>query len=201
METIRNYNAPSPLFLRVASSFAIGIAAIAGQFLAPDFPQQGLDLIDSFFIYALLAQFTHLGVAHLGLNLAGLALLAWGFSGLRSNGEWLWIQAGSLVWVAFYVAAIEPLNWYCGLSGALHFQFAACLLLAFFRSPGNLHKTWPLWVLAAGLLLKLLLEWNSGHHTDALVGGPIAYEAHRGGAFGGLLAGIVILLMKRGPNS
>lgn len=201
METIRNYNAPSQLFLGVASSFVIGIAAIAGQFLAPDFPQQGLDLIDSFFIYALLAQFTHLGPVHLGLNLAGLALLTWGFSEQRSHGEWLWIQATSLVWVAFYVAAIEPLNWYCGLSGALHFQFAACLLLALFRSPGNLQKTWPLWILAVGLLLKLLLEWNSGHHTDALVGGPIAYEAHRGGAFGGLFAGIVILLMKRGPTS
>jgi membrane associated rhomboid family serine protease len=201
LETIRNYNAPSQLFLRVASCFAIGITAIGAQFLAPDFPRQGIDLIDSFFIYALLAQFTHLGWAHLGLNLAGLALLAWGFSGQQNNWEWLWIQAVSLVWVAFYVAAIEPLNWYCGLSGALHFQFAACLLLTLFRSPGNLHKTWPLWVLAAGLLLKLLLEWNSGHHTDALVGGPIAYEAHRGGAFGGLFAGIIILLMERDSKS
>lgn len=201
MEAIRNYNATNPLFLRVVSSFVIGIMAIAGQIVAPDFAQQGLDLIDSFFIYAFLAQFTHLGWAHLGLNLAGLALLVWGFSGQQSSGEWLWIQAGSLVWVAFYVAAIEPLNWYCGLSGALHFQFSACLLLTLFRSPSQLRKTWPLWILAAGFLLKLLLEWNSGHSTDALVGGSIAYEAHRGGAFGGLFAGIVILWLKRGSSS
>ena len=35
METIRNYNAPSPLFLGVAYSFVIGILAIAGQVFAP----------------------------------------------------------------------------------------------------------------------------------------------------------------------
>ena len=201
METIRNYNAPRPLFLGLASSFVIGIMAIAGQLFAPAFPQQGLDLIDSFFIYALLAQFTHLGLAHLGLNLAGLALITWGFSTRRGAGEWIWIQVASLAWVALYVAAIEPLAWYCGLSGALHFQFTACLLLALFRSPASLKRSWPLWALAAGLLAKLLLEWNSGHHNDALVGGPIAFEAHRGGALGGLVLAIIILWVQRGRQA
>ncbi len=193
METIRNYNAPSPLFLSVAYSFAIGILAISGQLFAPDFAQQGLDLIDSFFIYALLAQFTHLGWVHLGLNLAGLAIVTWGFSSLRSQGEWLWMQLLSVVWVAFYLAQVEPIDWYCGLSGALHFQFTACLLLALHRSPNTLRQSWPLWVLGAGLMIKLILEWNSGPTTDSLVGGPIAFEAHRGGALGGTLLGLFMI--------
>lgn len=205
METIRNYNATSPLFLGVASSLVIGIAAVFGQLFAPDFPQQGLDLIDSFFIYALLAQFTHLGWAHLGLNLAGLTLLAWGFSSQRSSLEWVFIQAVSLVWVAVYLTYIERLDWYCGLSGALHFQFTACLALALQRSPRNFKTAWPLCAMALGLIAKLALEWNSGHNTDSLVGGPIAFEAHRGGALGGLAAGVLLIALslsrKRGGSS
>ncbi len=193
METIRNYNAPSPLFLGFASSFVIGILAMSGQVFAPDFAQQGLDLIDSFFIYVLLAQFTHLGWVHLGLNLAGLAIVTWGFSGQRSAAEWLWIQLVSLLWLACYLSWIEPVQWYCGLSGALHFQFTACLLIALYRSPSRLAQSWPLWVLAAGLAVKLTLEWHSGPTTDSLVGGPIAFEAHRGGALGGGLLGLAMI--------
>ncbi len=194
METIQNYNAPSPLFLGVVYSFVIGILAIVGQVFAPDFSRQGLDLIDSFFIYILVAQFTHLGWVHLGLNLTGLAIVAWGFSNQRSQSEWLWIQLLSLSWIALYLSWIEPVQWYCGLSGALHFQFVACLLLALHRTPSKPALCWPLWVLAAGLIAKLILEWNSGHTTDALVGGPIAFEAHRGGALGGLVFGLSMIL-------
>ena len=176
-----------------ASSFVIGLLAISGQFLVPEFPQQGLDLIDSFFIYAALAQFTHLGWAHLVLNLVGLMVVNWGFSGQRSIREWLCIQLTSLLWVAFYLSLIERLDWYCGLSGALHFQFAACLVLAFSRSSHALRTHWPLWILLLGLSAKLLVEWSSGLATDALVGGPIAHAAHRGGALGGLLLGVFML--------
>lgn len=168
-------------------------AAIVGQILAPDFPKQGPDLIESFFIYALIAQFTHLGWVHLALNLAGLALLVWGFSNLRSPSEWLFIQATSLFWVAFYLANIEPLKWYCGLSGALHFQFTACLCLSFFRSPKNLQTIWPLWILFAGLVTKMALELHSSHAVDTWIGGSIAYEAHRGGAIGGALMGLFMV--------
>lgn len=176
-----------------ASSFAIGILAIAGQVLAPEFPQQGLDLIDSFFIYAVLAQFTHLTWAHLALNLLGLLIVNWGFSGQCSPREWVGIQLTSLLWVAFYLSGIERLDWYCGLSGALHFQFATCLVLALYRNAHSLRTSWPLWVLLAGLCAKLLLEWHSGPITDSLVGGPVAHAAHRGGALGGVLLGLFML--------
>jgi hypothetical protein len=189
LETIRDYNALSRLFLGYACSFAIGIFAIAGQFLASDFPKQGVNLIDSFFIYALVAQFTHLGWFHLCLNLAGFSLLVWGFSKQRGLLEWLWIQLFSLLWVAFYLTNVEHLAWYCGLSGAVHFQFAACLLLAFYRIPIAFNTSWPLWVMLTGLICKLIFEWYSVPNADWLVGGPIAFEAHRGGTLGGILMG------------
>ena len=195
METIRNYNATSRLFLGYGSSFVIGILAIFGQVFAPDFSQQGLDLIDSFFIYAVTSQFTHLGWTHLGLNMTGLALIAWGFNQQRGAVEWAWIQVISFLWIAFYLTAFEPLSWYCGLSGALHFQFVSCLLLALKRNKGNFRKLWPLWIMVAGLLAKLYLEIDSSHSTDELVGGPIAFQAHRGGALGGLLMGYLLLLI------
>lgn len=196
METIRNYNATSRLFLGYASSFVIGILAVLGQLFAPDFAQQGLDLIDSFFIYILVAQFTHLGWAHLALNLIGMGLIAWGFNQQRGTTEWAWIQVLAFFWIAFYLTVFEPLSWYCGLSGALHFQFVACLVLALKRNKGNFRKLWPLWIMAAGLLAKLYLEMNSGHTTDELVGGPIAFQAHRGGALGGVLMAYLLLLVK-----
>lgn len=191
-----NYTAHQAQFRGLASSLMIGLLAILAQWLVPQFPRQGLDLIDSFFIYALLSQFTHLGWAHLGLNLAGLALVHWGFSGQRSHPEWLWIQATSLVWTAFYLAQVEPLNWYCGLSGALHFQFAACLALAWARTPRPL-ANWPLCLLLIGLVAKLLIEWNTMETADAVIGGPIALQAHRGGALGGALAGVLLVMLSR----
>jgi hypothetical protein len=48
-------------------------------------------------------------------------------------------------------------------------------------------------VLAAGLAVKLILEWHSDPTTDSLVGGPIAFEAHRGGALGGGLLGLAMI--------
>jgi hypothetical protein len=197
LETIPDYNATNPLFLRFASSLVIGVAAVAGQVWATDFPRQGIDLIESFFTAALLSQFIHLGWTHLFLNLAGLALLVWGFSGHCNAREWMGTQLVSLFWVPFYLAVAEPLDWYCGLSGALHFQFASCLLLALHRTPFNWRACWPLWVMGAGLIVKLVLEWNTGHATDELVGGPIAFQAHRGGAIGGLLMGLAIIGLTR----
>jgi membrane associated rhomboid family serine protease len=78
----------------------------------------------------------------------------------------------------------------------LHFQFVACLLMALKRNKGNIRKLWPLWIMVAGLLAKIYLELNSGHVTDELVGGPIAFQAHRGGALGGIFAAYFLLMVK-----
>lgn len=193
METTRDYNAAGPLFIRHGSSLAIGVAAVICQLISADWTRQGLDLTGAFFTQALWGQFLHLGWIHLLLNLAGLALVAWGFGVHCSARQWLGIQVASLAWVPFYLAVFEPIDWYLGLSGALHFQFAACLLLAWQATTGKARPQWPLWIMALGLATKLLLEWNPASQFDPMIGGPVAYQAHRGGALGGLLLGLLMI--------
>jgi membrane associated rhomboid family serine protease len=201
LKTIRNYTAQKGLFAAYGFSFATGIAAIATQVSAPGFAQQGLDLIDSKFLYFMLTQLAHLGWAHLTMNLAGMALVAWGFSAHRSSPQWLLIQTSAFFWMAFYLIHIEPMTWYGGLSGAIHFQFAACLVLAWSNTPGIWATRWPLALLSAGLAVKLLIEWNGSTNIDPLIGGPVAYEAHRGGAIGGVVLGLFLLLMRRAKKN
>ncbi|WP_370262736.1 rhomboid family intramembrane serine protease [Limnobacter sp.] len=140
----------------------------------------------------MLTQFIHLSWTHLALNLAGLAVLTWGFSHLIKPSLWAGLLGLSLAWVALYITFIEPLSWYCGLSGALHMQFVVCLALAFRQSTNVGLRAWPLWLMLLGLLAKLLLELNPAEATDPSVGGPVAYAAHRGGALGGLLVVIIL---------
>ncbi len=66
------------------------------------------------------ASWLHVNAAHLGVNIAALALLAWGF-GFRAGTAVLWrlLAWGLLVQLA--TLAFEPsVQWARGLSGALH---------------------------------------------------------------------------------
>lgn len=168
-------------------SFAIGLLAILMQGFAPRFYEQGIDFIDSFFVWVLLAQFVHLSWTHLTLNLLGLATVIWGFERVLQTREVLLVQALSFPWVAFYIICLEPLSWYCGLSGALHFQFTVFLGLACWRNRQAHRNKWPLLLLVLGLVGKLVWEATSGGSFDSLVGGPVAIEAHRGGVLGGVV--------------
>ena len=187
MKTIRNYNAPHGYLLRYATAFAIGLAAFAAQAFFSQFPKQGLDLIDSFFIYLLMAQFVHLSWVHLALNAAAMWVIVWGFSGSVSCKELIFTQLISFVWIAFYLTSVEPLTWYCGLSGALHLQFTVLLGLAWIRNTQALGQVWPLILMTLGLLTKLVLETWHGVVLDEMIGGPVAIQAHRAGVFGGLI--------------
>lgn len=192
MKTIPDYNAPRGFFSATSLWFAVGFVSILAQLVLGPAGPQTLDSIESFWARSLLTQFIHLGWIHLALNLAGLAILTWGFSHLLKPSQWTGLMGISLVWVALYIAFIEPLSWYCGLSGALHMQFVVCLALAFRQSAGIGLRAWPLWVMLLGLLAKLLLELDPATATDPSVGGPVAYAAHRGGALGGLLVFITL---------
>lgn len=171
--------------------FALALCAILGQIFAPLFYRQGLDLTESFFLYVLLAQLTHLGWAHLALNLLGLGIIIWGFSAWNTPKQQAISLLGAWVWVAFYLTHIEHLAWYCGLSGALHASFTSQLVWAWrARLPKQTPALMLLWL---GLGLKLGLEaYTDGSLSNTMIGGPIAFEAHRGGALGGLLLGLLL---------
>lgn len=192
LKTIGNYTAVKFDYRRVVASFVVGIVALATHLMVFEHPQQALDLTGSFFGDALLAQFMHMGWGHLLLNLAGLAVLAWGFESYVSAGEDSFLLIGSLVLTAAYVSWIEPLVWYCGLSGALHGVFVAKLLLTWDRHSLEQGSRWPLLVLGLGLIAKVLIEWFQNPGFDPLAGGPVAIEAHRGGVMAGLILYAII---------
>lgn len=129
----------------------------------------------------------HLGAAHLGLNLAGLALVAWLVGPRFGVLGWVWILAVSTVSVSSSLYLLHPeIVWYVGLSGILHGMLAAGLLPGIFRRDGES-------VLLA-LLLVAKLGWEAVAGplpgSEASAGGPVVVEAHLYGAIGGALAAL-----------
>lgn len=161
----------------------------------PERFSQGIDLTESFFINILLSQFSHLGWSHLLLNAAGLYVITWGLAQDWPVKEWAFLVLASLFACPVWLTWIEPIHWYTGLSGALHAQFTALLVIAIVqRKQTSGSRNWVLWILLAGLMAKLLIEFQApAGVSDQTIGGPIAYSAHRGGVvFGGLLACLLI---------
>lgn len=159
--------------------------------------------------------FIHVGVAHLALNLAGLALLCELLGGQLSLRRAAGLVTAGVIGIDLMLLVLAPaVGWYAGLSGLLHALWAGCALF------GACHAT-PLRGLAAvapddadrrgivrdrpgrdqllcvaALLLlagKLLVEAGAGGviHTDSaaaqLIGVPVVVVAHRYGAVSGLL--------------
>lgn len=194
MKTIDDYTAVKFEYRRIVASFVVGIVALATHLVVLQHPQQALDLTGSFFADALLSQFMHMSWGHLSLNLAGLAVLAWGFESHVTGPEDAFLVFFAWVLTAAYVSWVEPLVWYCGLSGALHGVFAAKLLLAWDRHPAHRGPRWPLLLMGLGLIAKLLIEWLHAPGVDSLAGGPVAVEAHRGGVMAGLILYLILRL-------
>jgi rhomboid family GlyGly-CTERM serine protease len=133
--------------------------------------------------------------AHLGWNLAGLALVAALFArefGLRG---WLAVLLASTVAVDLGFLLFEPeLDWYLGFSGVLHGLMAAGLAATLLQRRDALTL-----LLAVLLLGKLLYEHRYGPlpFTAGTVALPVVYAAHTYGALGGALAGTVLGLRAR----
>lgn len=136
----------------------------------------------------------HLGVSHLVLNLAGLALIGWIFGpGLRA-AAWLWMLLASVIALGAGFLLLSPqLNWYVGLSGVLHGLLLGAALLD--RGFGRGLRL----ALVLGVLAKLAWEQWAGAlpFTAEAAGGPVVVDAHLYGALGGLAAGLLLLLRDR----
>jgi rhomboid family GlyGly-CTERM serine protease len=129
--------------------------------------------------------FTHLGVSHLLLNLAGLAVVWLLVGSARSLLNWVLI-------VAFSIAVIDlgfwfldaQLRWYVGLSGLLHAILVAGIVARFREAPAE--------SIVLGLLVAAKLTWEQlagplpGSEISA--GGPVVVNAHLYGAIAGIIA-------------
>lgn len=142
--------------------------------------------------------FTHLGVLHLGLNLAGLFLI-WVLVGKRLSIA-LWL---TMIVLALFVMSIgfwfldNFLFWYVGLSGLLHGLLVVGALAGLAAQRGES-------VIILGLLVgKLSYEQWVGPlpGSEFTAGGPVVVNAHLYGAVAGLIGGLLLCLRARRSRS
>lgn len=137
----------------------------------------------------LTGHWTHLGIEHLLINLAGLALLT------LLVGPWL--GAGGLLLTAVLGAVsisgafwlFHPdLFWYAGLSGVTSAIWAAGGLR------GLRSGSWFALLVLLALAIKLAADFftNAQVSVAQLIGGPVVEHAHLYGAIAGLVLGAIL---------
>ncbi len=142
------------------------------------------DLVEQGDIWLLLSgHIVHLNWSHWLLNMAGLSIVAFFFSGHASFKQWLLvilvsacvISAGIWWW-------LTDIRYYVGLSGVLHglFLYGALREIRYFPVSG--------YVLVTVLIGKLLWEFFNGAlpGSEEMAGGRVLTEAHLLGAVGGI---------------
>ena len=139
----------------------------------------------------------HGNFRHLSLNLAGMGLVALLFGRDYSVPQWLWILLASILAIDVGFVFYEPqLEWYVGLSGALHGAIAAGLI-AWWRYENRLLT------LLVAALLGAKLFWEQQRGALPFSGDmPVIVDAHLFGAIGGVLAAASIAVWRqRWPRS
>jgi rhomboid family GlyGly-CTERM serine protease len=138
--------------------------------------------------------FVHLGWGHTWLNVAALLIVGMLFSDVLRTRDWLASVCASILAIDIGLLWLEPdVEWYVGLSGALHGLVAAgALHLVARRERLGL-------VLVLGLCAKLVYEQAFGALplTAATSGGPVLVVAHLYGAIGGACAAALALYLRR----
>jgi len=125
------------------------------------------------------AHLTHLGWSHLGLNLAGLAMVFVFFGSLLTQRHWLTITLVCAVGTSVGLFVFNPdVKWYVGLSGVLHGLFIAGGI-ADLKTRRN-----EALVFLGLLALKLGWEQTMGPMpgSESAAGGPVLVDAHLYGA-------------------
>ena len=139
----------------------------------------------------------HLSLTHALLNCVALMLLARLFDSRLKPGE-LWAVLGGapiLISLAFWML-LPGLEWYRGLSGALHaLYFAGCVV--WLSGSAGRGRWLPLAALALGAV-KVLAEqpWDSSFPFREWLGAPVVPQAHLIGAVIGTAAGFAIRTLR-----
>lgn len=142
----------------------------------------------------LTGHFVHLGWAHLLLNIFGL-LLVWFLVG-RSHQWWRWLAiiAASVAFidVGFWYR-MPQLDWYVGLSGALHGVLAAGVVGLWSSQRAETL------ILTVALVSKLMYESVIGPlpGSENTAGGNVITEAHLFGAIGGGISALIFAFSER----
>lgn len=132
----------------------------------------------------------HLGWLHLGLNLAGLLLLAELFWDDLSLNDALGLLLASSLTVSLGLLLAAPgLTRYAGLSGVLHGAWAGSAMLLLLRRECGERDTRLWWALALlAVVAKLVSESLQGPGPLARqLGATVVTQSHALGALGGML--------------
>ncbi|MDH5176199.1 MAG: rhombosortase [Gammaproteobacteria bacterium] len=156
-------------------------------------------LVDGQYARLLTGHLVHYDLAHLGWNLAGLALVAWLFAREFTLRGWIAILVASTAAVDLGFLVFEPqLAWYVGFSGVLHGLMAAGLCAWLWRAPDAITA-----LVAVLFACKLGWEHLMGPlpFTASTLGLPVIHEAHTYGAIGGTLMALWLLSRRRTANA
>lgn len=132
-------------------------------------------------------QFLHSNNAHMGMNIAGLALV-WALHGDHYHSHQFWIlSVAGMLFVGLLVTLFSEYGIYTGFSGVLHF------LLAYGAMIDIKNKDKTGYLLAIGLIAKVGYEnvFGAAESTEKLIEASVAVDAH---AFG-LVTGFIFFLI------
>lgn len=138
--------------------------------------------------------FVHLGWSHTLLNVAALAAVTALFADVMSRRDWL---LGALLAIAAIDAGLywlaSGVEWYVGLSGALHGLVLIGAVRLTAVQPGLAG------LVLAGLAVKLCWEAFAGPSpwSEAAADGPVVVAAHLYGAAGAAVYAAVVLARRR----
>lgn len=148
----------------------------------------------------LTGHFVHLSLLHAMLNSVALLLLGRLFADrLRVPELWAILIGGPVLISLVFWAAMPELDWYRGLSGALHaLYFAGCVVWV--RATQWRARWLPMAALIGGLL-KVLLEqpWDASFPFHQWLGAPVVPQAHLVGAIIGAAAGLYLATRRTIP--
>lgn len=180
-------------FACLSMALLIGVLALGGEALAQLLRYDRGALLEGEIWRLLSGHLVHASLAHTGLNIAGLVLIAL----LFPEPVALWAWAWRLLFLALCISGlifwrVPDLGWYVGLSGVLHGFF----VLGFwwlFRTGDRLAL-----VFLAILLAKLAWEHVYGpiSSNEELVGVPVLVEAHSYGA----ISAVAYILVRMGAG-
>lgn len=130
--------------------------------------------------------FTHTNLIHLGMNTAGLWVIAFFFRSITQAKEWLAVLLVSSLLVGVTLLASD-IQVYLGLSGTLHGLFA------YYALKESLSGRKSSWLLIVGVLAKVAYECLIGapESTASMINARVATEAHLVGMLSGLALGLL----------
>lgn len=140
------------------------------------------------------ANFVHLNEMHLLMNMLGVGLVVFFFSGHLKLQHWvsLIILSSVSVTLGLYLFNAD-VHRYVGMSGVLHGLFIAAAFAEMRRYPLSG------WLLLIVLVLKLAWEQKYGAMpgSESMIKGNVVVDSHLYGAIAGLVFVIIPLVVKR----